>query len=134
MFEAIRRWGVAFVVVSAIGVVPVAYGSHGSDPSRLAGRIGEVPLDESVLRTPDLIRAFVPTGSTSHRCLVTFAESTIADALGPAPFCGPRTVGGVNGVLITIHLEEEVSDLYLSLTVYQQFAKTYGAPMLYTGS
>jgi len=134
MFNAIRRWGIAFIVVSAIAVAPVAYGSHGSQPNRLAGQIGEVALDENVLATPDLIRAFVPTGSKSHRCLVTFAESTIADVLGPAPFCGPRTVGGVDGVLITIHLDDEVADLYLSLTVFQQFSKSYGSPMLYRGT
>jgi len=134
MFNAIRRWGIAFVVVSAIAVAPVAYGSHGSQPNRLAGQIGEVALDESVLATPDLIRAFVPTGSKSHRCLVTFAEATIGDALGPAPFCGPRTVGGVDGVLITIHLNDEAGDLYLSLTVFQQFSKSYGSPMLYRGT
>ncbi len=129
-----RRWGVAFVVAAAIAIAPVAYGlarlehqpPHGS-------AVGEVALDENVLLTPDLIRAFVPTGSKSHRCLVTFAESTIGDALGPAPFCGPRTVDGVNGVLITINLEEEVADLYLSLTVFQQFSKGYGPPVLYRG-
>ena len=52
---------------------------------------------------------------------------------GLAPFCGPRTVAGVDGVLITIHLEEEVADLYLSLTVFQQFSKGYGPPALYRG-
>lgn len=128
-----RRWGVAFVVAAAIAIAPVAYGSHGSSTNRLTGQLGEVALDENVLLTPDLIRAFVPTGSKSHRCLVTFAESTIGDALGPAPFCGPRTVDGVDGVLITIHLEEEVADLYLSLTVFQQFSKDYGPPVLYRG-
>jgi hypothetical protein len=39
----------------------------------------------------------------------------------------------VDGLLITISLREELADLFLSLTVYQQFAKGYGAPVLYTG-
>ena len=134
MLKTLGRWSLALIVVSAISAVPIAYGSHGSGPNRLVGQVGEVVLDEGVLATPDLIRAFVPTGSKSHRCLVTFGESTIADVLGPSPFCGARTVNGIDGVLITIHLTDEVSDLFLSLTVFQQFAKTFGAPVLYRGT
>ncbi len=77
--------------------------------------------------TPDPIRAFVPTGSRDKRCLVTFSETTITDVVGPAPFCGARTVHGVPGLLITIHLEQPVYRLYLSLTVFQQFAKAFAS-------
>ena len=78
-----RRWGAALVVAAAIAIAPVAYGSHGSSTNRLTGQFGEVALDENVLLTPDLIRAFVPTGSKSHRCLVTFAESRSEMRSGP---------------------------------------------------
>ena len=80
--------------------------------------------------TPDLIRAFVPTGSRDQRGPVTFSETTITDVVGPAPFCGARTVNGVPGLLITIDLEQPVDRLYLSLTVFQQFAKAFGQPEL----
>jgi hypothetical protein len=43
-------------------------------------------------------------------------------------------VNGVHGLLITIPLEEPTDRLYLALTVFQQFAKSYGQPILYTGT
>jgi hypothetical protein len=131
MLKELRRWVVALAVVSAI-TVPVAYGSVAHTPNPV-GRMGYVSLNESELLTPDLIRAFVPTGSKDQRCLVTFSETTI-DSVGPAPFCGARTVNGVEGVLITVPLEEPVDHLYLALTLFQQFAKGYGQPALYTGT
>lgn len=133
MWKAIQRWVLVLVVLLAVTAGPVAYGAVASHSTNPVGRIGNVALDQRFLLTPDLIRAFVPTGSKDSRCLVTFSESTIADALGPAPFCGPRRLHGVDGVLITVHLDTEVDDLYLSLTLFQQFAKGYGEPELYRG-
>ena len=98
-----------------------------------AGRLFTPSLNESELLTPDLIRAFFPTGSKDQRCLVTFSETTI-ESVGPAPFCGARTVNGVEGVLITVPLEAPADHLYLALTLFQQFAKSYGQPTLYTGT
>jgi len=43
-------------------------------------------------------------------------------------------VNGIEGVLITIPLEEPADHLYLALTLFQQFAKSYGQPTLYTGT
>jgi len=135
MREKARRWGVAFIVVLAVAVVPLAYGSHGAQsedgPAGMIGA-GFVRVNESHLLIPSLARAFVPTGSKSHRCLITYSEST-GGADGSTVYCGARTVDGVDGLLITISLREELADLFLSLTVYQQFAKGYGAPVLYTG-
>jgi hypothetical protein len=133
MLKETRRWLVALIVVAAISA-PVAYGAVATHSRNPAGQIGYVALDERFLLAPDLIRAFVPTGSVDHRCLVTFSESTIGDFIGPAPFCGARTVNGVKGVLITVWLEQPVDDMYLSLTVFQQFAKGYGQPRLYNGT
>src|SRR5262245_54163440 len=131
MLKEIRRWVIALAVVSAI-TVPIAYGSAAHTPSPV-GRMGYISLNENELLTPDLIRAFVPTGSKDQRCLVTFSETTI-DSVGPAPFCGARTVNGVEGVLITVPLEEPVDHLYLALTLFQQFATGYGQPTLYAGT
>jgi hypothetical protein len=131
MLRELRRWVIALAVVSAI-TVPVAYGSVTHTPSP-TGLMGYVQLNDSELITPDLIRAFVPTGSKDQRCLVTFSETTI-DSVGPAPFCGARTVNGVAGLLITIPLEEPVDHVYLAFTVFQQFARSYGPPTLYSGT
>ena len=133
MQRSVRRWGIGLIVVAAVAMAPLAY-SAASPEDNPAGQIGagEVALDESMLSNPSLIRAFIPTGSKSHRCLVTYGETTAVGALS-VPFCGARSVNGVDGVLVTIGLTQEVTDLFLSLTVYQQFAKGYGAPVLYTG-
>ena len=131
MLKELRRWTIALALVSAI-TVPVAYGSVAHTPSPI-GRVGYIQLNESELLTSDLVRAFVPTGSKDPRCLVTFSETTI-DSVGPAPFCGARTMNGVEGLLITVPLEESADHLYLALTVFQQFAKSYGQPTLYAGT
>lgn len=130
MLKELRRWVIALAVVSAI-TVPVAYGSVAHTPSPV-GSMGYIRLNNGELIAPDLIRAFVPSGSKDQRCLVTFSETTL-DSVGPAPFCGARTVNGVDGLLVTIPLEEPADTVYLALTVFQQFAKSYGQPTLYTG-
>jgi hypothetical protein len=131
MLKAIRRWTFALAVVLAI-TIPVAYGSIAHTPSPV-GQVGYVQLNQSELLAPDLIRAFIPTGSKDQRCLITFSETTI-DSVGPAPFCGARTLNGVAGVLITIPLEQPTDHPYLALTLFQQGAKGYGQPTLYTGT
>lgn len=133
---SLRSAGVGLLVVASIVFVPLAYGWHGAQSeSNPAGQIGagEVAVDESHLLTPSLVRAFVPTGSKSHRCLVTYGEST-GGLDGSTVYCGARTLQGVDGVLITISLRDELSDLFLSMTVYQQYAKEYGTPVLYTAN
>jgi len=135
MLGRVRRWGIAIIIVSAIAVVPLAYANHGvlseDGPAAQIGA-GFVRVNETHLLTPGLVRAFVPTGSKSHRCLITYSEST-GGTDGSTLYCGARTVNGVDGLLITISLREELADLFLSLTIYQQFAKGYGSPVLYIG-
>jgi hypothetical protein len=104
MLKETRRWLVALIVVAAISA-PVAVGAVATHSTGPAGQIGYV---------------------------VTFSEGTIGDYTGPAPFCGARTVNGVKGLLITVWLEQPVDDMYLSLTVFQQFAKGYGQPRLHS--
>jgi hypothetical protein len=83
-----------------------------------------------------VVRAFVPTGSRSPNCLVTLNETNNV-ALGIVLFCGerePAALGGVPGALISVFFPQPVRspDLYLSVTLYQQGAGTYGAPVLCT--
>jgi prepilin-type processing-associated H-X9-DG protein len=79
------------------------------------------------------VRAFVPTGSTSTNCLVTFSESNFA-VPGLTLFCGQREFHGQQGLLISVFPPQTIpTGLILSMTVYQEHAHGYGPPVLYTG-
>ena len=84
-----------------------------------------------------VIRAFVPTGSRSVKCLATLGETNIFPVPN-AMFCGerePAAFGGEPGMLISVFLPQPVSpDFVLSVTLYQQGAKRYGTPVLCKGS
>jgi len=84
-----------------------------------------------------VVRAFVPTGSKSVNCLATLNETNIFP-LPNALFCGerePAAFGGVPGMLVSVFLPQPVSpDFVLSVTLYQQGAKSYGTPVLCTGA
>jgi hypothetical protein len=81
-----------------------------------------------------VIRAFVPTGSTSTLCMVTLAETNFAPA-GITTFCGQRFLFGQDGVELSIFyptnypLPQEVPDFFLSVTLYQNGAQFYGEPI-----
>jgi hypothetical protein len=88
--------------------------------------------------SPTEIRAFIPTGSASPKCLVTLAESGTAAATGTTVYCGTRNYNGVDGVYVHIFLPSSVPIpaapvFLLAVTVYQEAAKTYGAPTSYLG-
>lgn len=96
--------------------------------------------DEVVTANRGAIRAFVPTGSLLNPCLVTLADTnhTLFTPTGFAgalqTFCGVRQLNGQNGVLISIFPPQGFEPgLYLSLTVWQQGARYYGTPVLYSG-
>jgi hypothetical protein len=86
-----------------------------------------------------VIRAFVPTGSKSVNCLATMNEiGTNGPLTGIALFCGerePASFGGVPGTLVSVFLPQPPPpDFVMSVTLYQQGAKAYGAPRLCTGA
>lgn len=86
-----------------------------------------------------VIRAFVPTGSKSVNCLATMNEiGTNAFPTGITVFCGerqPSGFGGVPGMLVSVFFPQPPpADLVLSITLYQQGAKRYGAPVLCTAN
>ncbi len=80
-----------------------------------------------------VIRAFVPTGSTSGDCLSTLND-TNTFPFPNALFCGDRTpsaFGGVPGVTVSIFLPQPATPGFaVRATLYQRGAKTYGAPVL----
>ena len=84
-----------------------------------------------------VIRAFVPTGSRSVNCLTSLNESNNAVS-GIVVFCGerePPAFGGTPGMLVSVFFPEPVPpDMVLSVTLYQQGARRYGAPVLCTAA
>ena len=90
--------------------------------------------DEEVTSGGLTVRAFVPTGSLSRNCLATFSESPNFAVPGLTLFCGSRVFNGQKGLLIGIFPSQVIpTGLSLSLTVYQEGARGYGTPVLYTG-
>jgi len=81
-----------------------------------------------------VIRAFVPTGSTSPICLATLND-TNNFAFGTVMFCGNRQPSGYKpGVFVSIFFPAPVvADMTMTVTLYQQGAINYGPPVLCTG-
>jgi hypothetical protein len=97
-------------------------------------RVASVNLTNAQVLPDDtaLVRAFIPTGSKTVKCLVTLNETTFVNS-GTQVFCGQRTSALYGpGVLITIdYFQTSVPPDYgTSLTVWQEGAKYYGAPIM----
>ena len=130
-----------FIIVIALLAVflsapGVAYGSvESSQDSQGIRRInaGYIELTQEHRTSSAGVRAFIPTDSASPICLVTLAEASFA-VPGMTVFCGNRVVDGVEGVSVNIFYPVDLPDEFLvTLTVYQDDAKRYGEPVLYTG-
>jgi hypothetical protein len=86
-----------------------------------------------------VIRAFIPTGSKSQNCLTAFNEILTDQPLtGMVMFCGERepfAFGNTPGMLVSVFFPQPPpQELELGITLYQQGAKSYGAPVLCTGN
>jgi len=91
------------------------------------------------LEGSQVIRAFVPTGSKSVNCLATLNEIlTDLPVTGITMFCGERepfAFGSTPGMLVSVFFPQPPpQELQLSITLYQQGARSYGAPVLCTGN
>jgi hypothetical protein len=94
-------------------------------------KTGWVGLNEDNLYpgVDTILTAFVPTGSGRPQCLVTFNESNAATTLATV-YCGRRTVGGEQGVIVRAFLESPLPpDGDFQLTVWQAGAEAYGEPV-----
>jgi Collagen triple helix repeat (20 copies) len=99
----------------------------------LAGA-GVIELTGAELNGSGNIRAFVPTDSTSQKCLVTLNESNNSAFAGTTVYCGSRNYLGVDGILIGIFLlSPPPPNVLFVLTVYQESARRYGQPVFYPG-
>jgi hypothetical protein len=74
------------------------------------------------------VKAFVATGSSSSNCLATLSESNFVG--GTTLYCGARSYNGANGVWLHILLPDVApGNLVMSVTVYQEGAQQYAAPV-----
>jgi len=81
----------------------------------------------------DVIRAFVETGSDNAVILAQLAESNVSGPIRNV-FCGPRTHGENQGVLVTVRFEGEVpANAYVSVVLIQVGALRYQEPIRYDG-
>ena len=84
-----------------------------------------------------VIRAFFPTGSQSQNCLVSLNDTNNV-ALGTLTFCAQRidqSLGGVSGVLVSVfYPQPPAPGLILTVTMHQDGARRYGAPVLCTST
>jgi len=112
----------------------------------LSAQEGDAPFSTQVFLTNahldpnennQVIRAFVPTGSSSRNCLVTMNDTTNV-ALGTITFCALRvdqSLGGVSGVLVSVfYPQPPAPNFNLTVTVHQDHTRRYGAPVLCTGA
>jgi hypothetical protein len=78
-----------------------------------------------------VIRAFVRTGTLNQNCQVTMGDTSFV-ANGTIVFCAPRQpVGLGKGVLVSVFYPLPPSaGLTLSMTLLQDGARTYDAPVL----
>jgi hypothetical protein len=96
-------------------------------------RTASIELTGRHILDRQIISAFVPTGSTSKKCLLTLAESNSA-APGATVFCAYRRYRGANGVIVRIYPSAPPpASVRMEVTIYQQDARRYGRPILYTG-
>jgi hypothetical protein len=77
------------------------------------------------------VGAFIPTNSSSGKCLVTLNESNAATH-GTTVYCGTRHFNGVDGVYVHVLLPDVApAGLLIDISVYQESAQQYGMPVLY---
>lgn len=134
-----KRFGFCTTGLVAVALLTFTASTRQSSSATSAGTVligaGNVQLgDEEVTSGGLEVRAFVPTDSLSPNCLATFSESNFAIP-GLTLFCGARVFNGQKGLLISVFPPQVIpTGLVLSVTVYQQSARGYGTPVLYTGN
>ncbi len=138
--KIVNTWAVVVVVLTLSLFVTLHHSSAQSIPTgNPLLTINTVSLNFTTAQMVDsqTVRAFVPTGSKSVNCLAAFNETNNVQS-GTSLFCGerePAAFGGTPGMLVSVFFSQPVTpDFVMSVTLYQQGAKSYGAPVLCTGA
>lgn len=121
------------LLLGSLLVVGLTRGTASADTEGTVGLTSINLTNAQVLPdAPSLVRAFIPTGSGSVKCLVSMNETTFVES-GAQLFCGQRTSPTYGpGILITInYFSQPVPPEYgTSLTIWQQGARYYGNPIM----
>ena len=91
----------------------------------------ELTSAEADPNSPDILRAFIATGSMNSECLAT-ANATNVDNLAATSdiFCDTVDVNGVHGLMTFIELSDPMpTDRVFVLTVWQKGAQRYPDPV-----
>jgi hypothetical protein len=126
------RWGliglVAAVSVFALLLASGVTSAQTETTAKLIGT-GYVRLTEEHVLDDGTLGAFVYTGSSNRKCLLTPAESSFALA-GTTVYCGQRLHNDRPGIWIHVFPPQEPpADFVMTFTVYQQGARMYGRPI-----
>jgi collagen triple helix repeat protein len=80
---------------------------------------------------PNILRAFIATGSVFAECLATANATNAADAGGAGNvYCDNLELDGVHGIQVTVELADPApSDLVFVVTVWQKGAQQYADPV-----
>jgi hypothetical protein len=129
MFKRNRLIASALVLalILVLAVSSMAFGGKAEGQAR--SPYGYVSVDENFIAygTDSVIEAFVPTSSTSPKCLVTLGESGTIAAAGTTVFCGARNVGGQDYLYVHIFFNSSLPAQFdMTMTVFQEGARRYG--------
>jgi len=127
-------------VLLLLGALLLGFHPTGVAQTEVEGTLNTVSLNFNAsflnpLEGNNVIRAFVPTHSRSVNCLTSLNEiGTSIPLNGIVVFCGEREpfgFGNVPGVLVSVFFPQTPDPgLVMSVTLYQQGARRYGAPVL----
>jgi hypothetical protein len=125
--------GVAILAVALLLSSGIAQGQR-HYPLIPGTPIGACRIDvdfNQVVDSRQAVRAFIATGSTSPVILGTLNDCGWAIS---SFLCGPRDFNGQHGILVTIYMEVVDETFGCGVTLYQEGAQYYAAPILYTGN
>ena len=131
----LKRFSYLLVLVALLAVTLAGIRAQSVSPSHPSIPIGTayIALNSSHVNPSEgsVIRAFVPTGSVSPKCLATLGDSNFAQA-GNVIYCVPRQPSGLGmGVVAVIFFPGmPPNDLVANITLFQEGALRYGTPVL----
>jgi hypothetical protein len=144
----VRKRYVGVVAGIAILAVAVLISSGIAQGKRIYPQIPGIPIGASIVyvngdqlwppptELPNwtALRAFIETGSDSPVILATLSDMTYATSV-QALVCLPRELDGKRGIVVSIFFNNpEVGlDFFAGVTLYQQGARHYAAPVVYQG-
>jgi hypothetical protein len=122
------------VVVCILFAITASISAQTPGASTAPNRPAQIFLTNDQLNPNEnfqVIRAFISTGTLNQNCLATMGDTSDV-AIGTIVFCAPRQPAGLGkGILISVFYPQPPSPgLTLSMTVMQEGARRYSAPVL----